>query len=75
MLRRDVGIGIAGIALNEQGIVVAVQVVGRGVHVEPLAVHIHEVPGVVACADGDTWDVSRPAQEAERSGIGAAGCF
>ena len=40
---------------------------------EPLAVHIDHVPGVVAGADGKTGDVSRSAQKLERSGIGAAG--
>ena len=42
---------------------------------EPLAVHIHEVPGVGLAADGEAGDVRRPAQELQRSGVGPAGRF
>ena len=40
---------------------------------EPLAVRVDHIPGVVAGADGEAGDASRPAQELERSGVGAAG--
>ena len=42
---------------------------------EPLAIHIHEVPGVGLAADGEAGDVRRPAQELQRSGVGPAGRF
>ena len=42
---------------------------------EPLAVHVHEVPGVGLAADGEAGDVRRPAQELHRSGVGTAGRF
>ena len=42
---------------------------------EPLAVHIHQIPGVGLAADGEAGDVRRPAQELHRSGVGAAGRF
>ena len=73
LLRRD--IVVAGIGLSEEDAVVSVQVVGGGVHMEPLAVRVDQVLGVVAGADGDAGDIRRSAQEAEHSGIGAAGCF
>ena len=54
---------------------VAVLVVGGGIHMEPLPVHVDQIPCVVAGADGDAGYVRRPAQETERSGIGAASRF
>ncbi len=42
---------------------------------EPLALHIHEVPGVGLGADGEAGDVRRRAEELHRSGVGAAGGF
>ena len=42
---------------------------------EPLTIHIHEVPGVGLAADGEAGDVRRPAQELQRSGVGTAGRF
>ena len=42
---------------------------------EPLAIHIHEIPGVGLGADGETGDVRRRAEELQRSGVGAAGGF
>ena len=42
---------------------------------EPLTIHIHEVPSVGLTADGEAWDVRRGAEELQRSGVGPAGRF
>lgn len=62
-----------GIALGQQhGVRVVVVVVGH-IDMQPLSVHIDEIPCMISGADGYTRDIRSTAEEFERLSVGAAG--